>query len=126
MATTGFNNSAANIPTLEKSKQTISRVITPKMSNILINNNDFMTARSTKPQESNRLVFDHDNISDRTKNTNKSNKHRLTRKLREDEDIDSDSDELNDHTFTNLDNFFKKGNDSLNDSFGSFNDIQKE
>lgn len=123
-ATTGMEISTANMPTLDNcSKHSNKPIITPKMSAILINNNEFLTNRSNKPQESNRLVFDFEGQSDRTKNT--SNKHRLTRKIRENEDFDSDSEDINDNTFTNIDNFFKKGNDSLNDSFGSFNDINK-
>jgi len=98
---------------------TTQRDLTPKMSAILINNNEFLTARSTKPQESNRLVFDFDGLTDREKGT--SNKHRLVRKIRENEDF-SDTEEENENSSSKINNFFGNGNDSVNESFGSFND----
>lgn len=91
------------------------------MSAVLINNNDFLTARSNKPQENNRLVFDFEGITDRKNGT--SNKHRLVRKIRENEDFSSSSE--GNRSISKIDDYFRKGNDSLNDSFGSFNDMHK-
>jgi len=90
------------------------------MSAILINNNEFLTARSNKPTDTNRLVFDFEGNNDRKNGT--SNKHRLVRKIRENEDFSSSSDEGN-ASVSKLDEYFRNGNDSLNESFGSFNEL---
>lgn len=91
------------------------------MSAILINNNEFLTARS-KPTETNRLVFDFEGNTERKNGT--SNKHRLVRKIRENEDFSSSSDE--DKSISKLEDYFRKGNDSLNESFGSFNELHNQ
>jgi len=77
--------------------------VTPKMSTILINNNEFLTARSNKPADTNRLVFDFEGNIDRERNKGTSNKHRLVRKIRENEDFDSSSENNDSENISKMD-----------------------